>query len=63
MEELTIVRKRTRLWPILLVLIVLAIIAVVVLYAIGSTTTVEEFGLAPGAGSWRPLSGGMNGTA
>ena len=42
MDEITIVKKRTRIWPILLTLRIIAVLVLVVLYIIGarSMTTV-----------------------
>jgi peptidoglycan/LPS O-acetylase OafA/YrhL len=36
MQEITIVRRRTRIWPILIALLVLALIVLAVLWLMGS---------------------------
>ena len=64
MEELTIVRKRSRVWPMLIALLVLVLIAAAVFYVMGGTAAVDEFGRAPGGGTWLPLTtGGIDGIA
>ena len=63
MEELTIVRKRTRVWPILLALIVLALIAVAIFYAMGGRAPVDDFGQLPEPSRWISLTGGNDGIA
>jgi hypothetical protein len=63
MEELTIVRKRTRVWPILLTLVVLALIAIAIFYAMGDRAAAGEFGLLPESSRWVSLTGGNDGTA
>ena len=61
MEELAIVRKRSRVWQILLVAIVLAVIAIAVLYVIGSGG-VSNLGITLGAVE-APVTGGIHGIA
>jgi uncharacterized membrane protein YcaP (DUF421 family) len=41
MQEITIVRRRTRLWPILIALLVLALIVLAVLWLMGSQPVTE----------------------
>ena len=41
MEEITIVRKRSRLWPILLAILLLVVIVLAVLWLMGNQSTVD----------------------
>ena len=39
MDEITIVRKRSRLWPMLLAILLIVAIVLITLWLMGSTTT------------------------
>jgi hypothetical protein len=43
MEQITIVRKRNRVWPLVLAVLVVALIVVAALYLIGSTPETTAF--------------------
>jgi hypothetical protein len=53
MDPITVVRKRTRLWPIIIVLIVLALVALYAFYAMGGANRINRVGLDDGG---RPAS-------
>lgn len=41
MEEITVVRKRTQIWPILLTLLLLTLIVLAVVWMMGSSSSVD----------------------
>jgi hypothetical protein len=43
MEEITIVKKRSRLWPTLLAILLLAVIVLAVLWLMGNQPTVDAW--------------------
>lgn len=45
MEEISVVKKRSRLWPILLAILLVVAIVLIALWLMGSNTTTTDIGV------------------
>jgi hypothetical protein len=57
MEEIAIVKKRSRVWPILIALVVLALITAAVFFATDGGSLMREIGVSP-----EPTPGSVSGS-
>lgn len=51
MEQISIVRKRSRVWPIVIALIIVALVVAAAVWFLGDATNMND--LDPALGSWQ----------